>query len=110
MRRRTTLRRVVAAGLALAAMGAAARAGDVETGRELAQSLCARCHLNEGQGEKQEASEIPGFRAVANRPGATERGIVAWLKSLPVVMPDHHLTQDEMDSLAIYILSLRERR
>jgi mono/diheme cytochrome c family protein len=96
--------------MTLAGLAGVAAGAELEAGRELAQRLCARCHLNEGQGEKQGASEIPGFRAVANRPGATERGIVAWLKSLPAVMPDHHLTQDEMASLAVYILSLKERR
>jgi mono/diheme cytochrome c family protein len=87
----------------------AALAGEVEAGRDLALRLCARCHLNEGQGEKIAPSEIPGFRAIASRSGASQDGIVAWLGSLPEAMPNHHLTQDEMDRLAIYILSLRGR-
>lgn len=90
-------------------VGAASSAADeVERGRALAERLCAVCHLNPGQGEKTTASEVPGFVAVANRPGQTFRGIIDWLKSVPPMMPDHHLTQDEMFALAAFILSLRE--
>ena len=53
---------------------------------------------------------IPGFVAVANRPGQTFDGIVLWLKSVPPMMPNHHLTQDEMFALAAYIMSLRKER
>lgn len=94
----------VAAGLA----ADSASADDAEHGRELAERLCAVCHLNPGQGEKHAANEVPGFVAVANRPGQTLRGIVDWLKSVPPMMPNHHLTQDEMFALAEYILSLRK--
>jgi len=44
----------------------------------------------------------PGFVAVANRPHQTLDGIVAWLKSVPPMMPNHNLTQDEMFALAAY--------
>ena len=83
--------------------------GEVEKGRELAEALCAGCHLNEGQGEKQGPMGSPGFGAVANRHGQTQEGIVVWLNSAPPMMPDHKLTQDEMFALAAYIMSLRER-
>ena len=86
-------------------------AGDeVAKGRQLAAALCAQCHLNEGQGEKQGPMGVPGFVAVANRPDQTLDGIVAWLKSVPPMMPNHNLTQDEMFALAAYIMSLRDER
>jgi mono/diheme cytochrome c family protein len=100
--------RAVAGVLALSSALAVAAADDTAKGRELAQALCAQCHLNEGQGEKQGAMGIPGFVAVANRPGQTFDGIVLWLKSVPPMMPNHHLTQDEMFALAAYIMSLRK--
>ena len=81
---------------------------DVEKGRELAQALCAQCHLNENQGEKQGPMGVPGFAAVANRPAQTFDDILAWLKSVPPMMPNHHLTRDEMYALAAFIMSLRE--
>lgn len=79
----------------------------VSEGRVLAERLCARCHLNPGQGEKESPSEIPGFRAVANRSGQSVEGVVSWLAGLPTMMPNHHLSRDEMLSLAIFIMSLR---
>jgi hypothetical protein len=50
---------------------------------------------------------VPGFRAVANWPGQSVEGVIAWLKSAPTMMRNHHLTQDEMYALAAFILSLR---
>lgn len=80
---------------------------EVESGRRLAESMCATCHLNPGQGEKSGASSVPGFTAVANRAGQTFDGIVGWLRSVPPMMPNHRLSGSEMDALASYILSLR---
>jgi mono/diheme cytochrome c family protein len=83
---------------------------DIAKGRALASTLCAQCHLNEGQGEKEGPMGVPGFVAVANRPGQTYGGIVRWLKAVPPMMPDHHLTLDEIDYLAAFIMSLRQQR
>lgn len=85
-------------------------AQDVEKGRALATRLCSRCHMNADQGEKQGAMGVPGFNAVANRPYQSVESIVAWLQSAPKMMPNHHLTQDEMHALAAFILSLRTSR
>ncbi|MEZ5899268.1 MAG: cytochrome c [Hyphomicrobiaceae bacterium] len=82
-------------------------ADQVERGRALAERLCAECHLNPGQGEKQGEMGIPGFVAVAKRPNQTIDNIVRWLQSAPPMMPDHHLTRDEMEVLADFIMSLR---
>jgi mono/diheme cytochrome c family protein len=95
--------------LALGAVLSPASARDeVAKGRALAQVLCAECHLNEGQGEKQGPMGVPGFVVVANRPNQTFNGIVKWLKSVPPMMPNHHLTQDEMSALAAFIMSLKK--
>lgn len=94
----------------VASGGVAALAGadDIAKGRELADRLCAGCHMNPGQGEKQGRSGIPGFQAVADRPGQSLEGVVAWLKTIPTMMPNHHLSQDEMFALAHFIMSLRK--
>ncbi|PPD08634.1 MAG: hypothetical protein CTY28_04420 [Hyphomicrobium sp.] len=84
-----------------------AHADEIAKGRALAERLCASCHMGRDQGEKKSANEIPGFHAVARRPDQTIEGIVAWLRSVPPMMPDHHLTQDEMSALANFIMSLR---
>ena len=76
-------------------------------GRDLAKRLCAVCHMNEGQGEKQGLTDVPSFSAIADRPTQTHEAIVRWLRSAPKIMPNHRLTWDESDSLAEFIMSLR---
>src|SRR5690349_2553092 len=85
-----------------------ASAQDRDKGHTLAVSLCAHCHMSEGQGEKRNPMEVPAFGAIANRPNQSIRGIVTWLRSVPPMMPNHHLSQDEMYDLAAFILSLRQ--
>lgn len=91
----------------LAISGPAFATENLARGRALAERLCAQCHMAPGQGEKRAANEIPGFAAVAARRHQTHEGIVAWLRSIPPMMPNHHLTQDEMHALADFILSMK---
>lgn len=93
---------VMAAGLAPRAMA------DAERGKKLAMALCAHCHMSAGQADKQGPMGVPGFKAVANRPGQTLEAIIQWLRSVPPMMPDHKLTQDESEHLAEFILTLRD--
>lgn len=96
-----------AAMLVLSCSVTAGRAQSLDNGRALAERLCASCHMNEGQGEKSGPHGIPGFHAVANRPQQTHADVVRWLRSVPPMMPNHHLSRDEMDDLAEFIMSLR---
>ena len=89
---------------------AAGDANLVAEGRRLSVTLCAKCHLNEGQGEKQGPMGIPGFRAVANRPKQSFQDVVHWLESVPPMMPNHKLTGNEIDALAAFIMSLRKSK
>lgn len=84
------------------------RADEAGKGRELAHRMCAACHMQPGQGEKRGPDGLPGFAAIANRPDQSQEAIVRWLRSRPAMMPDHHLTWDEADALADYIMSLRK--
>ncbi len=83
-------------------------AAEVQKGQLLAEQMCAVCHLNPDQGDKSGPGTVPGFVAVAKRPGQTIEGIIGWLRSVPPMMPNHHLSQDEMEALAFYILSLAD--
>lgn len=94
----------------LEAAGASAADDEAALGRTLAERLCARCHLNPGQGEKNGPDGVPGFRAVAKRPHQTFEGVVEWLESKPPMMPDHHLTRDEVFRLAAFIMSLADEK
>lgn len=102
-------RAVVAIAVLAGVCGAAvARASEIEKGRELAERMCAVCHMNEGQGEKSGPMSVPSFQAIANRRAQDHARIVEWLRSRPAVMPDHNVTWDEADALAAFILSLRK--
>lgn len=79
----------------------------IDEGQRLASGLCAKCHMNTGQREKQGPMGIPAFKAVANRPEQTIEDVVEWLRSIPPMMPNHKLTASEMDALAAFIMSLR---
>jgi mono/diheme cytochrome c family protein len=98
---------VVIAVLSLSALPANGN-DEAAKGRQLAERLCATCHMSPGQGEKKSSAEIPGFYAIARRPNQNEEGIIAWLRTVPPMMPNHHLSQDEMVSLAQFIMSLRD--
>lgn len=91
------------------ATAAQAQTDSIDKGRRMAERLCAACHMNAGQGEKKGADGVPGFHAVANRPAQSMEGIVEWLKSKPPMMPNHRLTQDEIDVLSEFIMSLRKQ-
>ncbi len=95
--------------MAAAAIASAATAAEVEKGRALAERMCATCHMQPGQGEKRGPDGLAGFSAIANRPGQHHEAIVRWLRSRPTMMPDHHLTWDEADALADFIMSLRKK-
>lgn len=110
----TTMKPVQVAVLAVAvawlASGRTAAADEpvaVAKGRQLAEGLCAVCHMQPGQGEKEGPRGIPSFKAVANRPRQTTADVAVWLRSVPPMMPNHHLTHDEIDALAAFIMSLR---
>lgn len=107
MRRGATGATITVLATLAALMPARAKDDDVAKGRALANALCAECHLRAGQGEKQGPMGVPGFVAVANRANQTYDGIVLWLKAVPPMMPNHHLTQDEIFDLAAFIMSLR---
>ncbi len=87
--------------------GDTAGRSEADRGRAMAERMCAYCHMSPGQGEKDGPRGIPSFQAVANRPNQHLEGIVAWLRSVPPMMPDHHLTHDETEILAQFIMSLR---
>lgn len=93
----------------LATTGAAV-ADEVARGREMAERLCAVCHMNPGQGERTVASGISSFAAIARRPGQTPEAIVRWLRSRPEQMPDHGVTLHEAWALAQFIMSLKSAR
>ena len=52
----------------------------------------------------------PTFAELANRRTTTSFRIRTFLRSPHTAMPHYHLTPDEIDDIAAYILSLRRQR
>ncbi len=102
------VRKLTAAlGCVIGLWGQPASCQDSDKGRALTQSLCANCHIGVRPGDQIGRSGVPTFSAIANRPEQTFEGVVRWLRSVPSVMPKHHLTQDEILDLAAFVMSLR---
>ncbi|HZF75619.1 MAG TPA: c-type cytochrome [Acetobacteraceae bacterium] len=81
------------------------RQGDPVEGRRLAETWCANCHAFSTSGRAGDA--VPSFAAIAARPGTTEEGISAFLRTPHPVMPDHNLTLQEARNLAAFLLTHR---
>lgn len=96
----------------LAPVGAAEQVGLVEEGRRIARESCAECHLVERAGKPPLPDPnlpAPAFGAVAAMPSTTSVAIKVFLKTPHANMPDIILSEAEIDALAAYILSLRNR-
>lgn len=99
--------------LTLAAVPAAASAqlADPVAGRALAQRYCANCHLiGEGQAKPQGTTDsVPTFRGIANNPAIGEQRLKGFMTVPHPMMPDLNLTRREVDDIAAYIRSMKDR-
>ena len=96
------------AGLFCAGGALAQGVGDARVGREVATSLCIRCHQIDGAG-RDPARVPPGFGAVAEMASQTALSLRVFLQTPHGEMPRYQLTRDETDDVIAYILSLRAR-
>ncbi len=79
----------------------------VAHGANIARDLCAQCHALD-DGAKQSSSG-PAFPEVARMPSTTSASIKVFLKTPHANMPNIILTEQDIDALALYILSMRAR-
>jgi mono/diheme cytochrome c family protein len=86
---------------------AAQEIGDVAAGRQLAETWCSTCHLIGPDAANATSNGVPPFAAIARMKSTTVLSLRAFLQTPHARMPDLHLTRDEVDDLAGYILSLR---
>ncbi len=94
------------------ALGAAsstfAASADPTTGAKLAKSECAACHAIGSDAEaKSPEPKAPRFADVAKMPSTTELSIKVFLRSTHRTMPNIILNDEEVDSIAAYIIGLR---
>lgn len=101
----------VAAAIAATCMqqaAAQAPVGDAAAGHSVAQRWCSNCHLVESR-QATAGDAVPTFAAIANKPTTTATSLQAFLQMPHYAsrMPDLHLSQVEINSVAAYILTLR---
>jgi hypothetical protein len=83
-------------------------------GHDLAQAKCSTCHLIE-PGQKNPPDHVggPAFQTVADRPDVTAATLRQHLqtthasKIIPLSMPNPNLSQDELNKIIDYLLSLK---
>lgn len=78
-----------------------------QRGADLAQHLCASCHLMPGSQHTSVTAGIPTFTAIANKPGQTGRHIELVLMKPHSPMPDVQLTIREIENILHLLQTLR---
>ena len=87
--------------------GAQAQDGNAVNGRALAQQVCATCHaIQKGQVDSPRA-DAPTFSVIAQVPGLTALALTVSLQGSHRQMPDLVLSQQEINDVSAFILSLR---
>jgi mono/diheme cytochrome c family protein len=86
----------------------AQEAGDVATGRRLSDTWCSSCHLVGPGSVRGVSNGAPTFVAIAQQKSTTVLSLRVFLQTPHARMPDLHLSRDEIDDLAAYVLSLRQ--
>jgi mono/diheme cytochrome c family protein len=86
----------------------AQEAGDLDAGHKQAMTWCSNCHVVGPEQQRGSSTGAPTFAAIANAKTTTELGLHAFLQTPHDRMPDLHLSREEIDNLAGYIISLRQ--
>ena len=94
--------------LATLAPAAAQEAADAATGAALARTWCSGCHVVDPQ-QSRGTDAVPSFAAIAAAPATTPASLHAFLAMPHRPMPDLKLSGQQIDNVAAYILSLRQR-
>jgi len=86
------------------------RAEDLADGRNLAQSVCSRCHAVGSQKQKG-WTNAPSFTEIANRPMTTTESLAAVIQTRhPKMSPGATRGPSEAADLAAYILTLKQQK
>lgn len=88
---------------------AAQEVGDVEAGGRLAARWCSSCHIVGPTTQQGVSNGAPPFDAIARMSSTTMTSLRVFLMTPHPPMPDLHLSRQEIDDIASYILSLRHR-
>ena len=83
--------------------------GDIEAGHRLSEIWCSPCHFVGRNAPSGISNGAPTFVGIASMSSTTPLSLRAFLLTPHARMPDLHLSRDEMDDLAAYILGLRRK-
>ncbi len=91
----------------LCASAAMAQQTDPGPGRRLAERFCTSCHeIRPGETGAGPMAAAPPFQLVARMPSTTQLALHVFLSTSHAGMPNILLTEQEIDELAAYIVSL----
>ena len=92
-----------------AAPAAAQEIGDPAAGQRLAETWCGSCHIAGPATARGVSNGVPTFAGIGRMKSTTMLSLRVFLQTPHARMPDLHLSREEVDNLAAYILSLRGR-
>ena len=81
--------------------------GDATAGQLLAERWCSSCHVLGPAPSSGTSNGAPTSAGIARMGSTTPLSLRAFFQTSHARMPDLHLSQDEIDDVAAYILSLR---
>jgi len=79
-------------------------------GHQIAMSVCSACHAVPSAHSPILREQAPALRRIANKPSTTPTSLAAFLRSPSHKMPDPQLTDEMIDAVVGYTVSLRDRR
>jgi len=109
MRCKVVLLLGVSLGAGHAAVAAETQRGDPAEGARLADRWCSNCHMIGLDTPTQADDAAPSFASVARQPGITAMSLRTSLQTPHSPMPDHGLSNAELDNIVAYILALEGR-
>ena len=99
----------------MAFLGGAARAGEQENallarGHQIAISVCSPCHTVPDAHSPILRDKAPDLRSIASKPGTTRDSLAVFLRGPSHPMPNPRLTEEMIEAVAAYIVSLHDKR
>jgi mono/diheme cytochrome c family protein len=86
----------------------AAGNGDIDAGRKLAVEVCASCHGIGGGDLSSPEPSAPTFDTIAKTRGMGATALAVALRTPHATMPNLVLSDDELEDIIAYILSLKK--
>jgi mono/diheme cytochrome c family protein len=97
----------LAAAAALTSGLARSASADEAAGRRIAEHVCSKCHEVHSEEAKSPNPRAPNFARLAADPSVTGYSLQALLRTPHRTMPEIMLSNEELDDVVAYLLSLK---